>query len=66
VECKEGEEQCDVYRRQAMTEECSQALLTLQDGLVLDDIFGDSRIGRSMSSQVSKDGGFIEQSPIPS
>jgi len=65
VECEEGEEQCDVCRRQAMTEECSQALPTLQDGLVLDDIFGDSGIGRSMSSQVSEDGGFIERSPIP-
>ena len=70
VECEEEEEQCDVCRKQAIAEECSQALPTLQEGLVLDDIFGDRGIGRSMSSrvqssQVSEDGGFIEQSPIP-
>jgi hypothetical protein len=52
VEYEEGEEQCDVCRRQARVEECSQALPTLQEGSALDDIFRDSSIGRSISSQV--------------
>ena len=50
VECEEGEEQCDVCRKQEMVEECSQALPTLQEGLILDDVFRDSGISRSISS----------------
>jgi hypothetical protein len=52
-------------------DEHSQELRTLQEGLIpLDDRFGDSGIGKSMSSQVqsspvSEDGGFINQIPIP-
>src|SRR5277367_6555500 len=79
VGCEEGEEQCDVCRRQEMVTQCSQELPTLQEDLVeLDVGFGDSGIGRSMSSQVqgsitpnipsspvSEDQGFMNHSPIP-
>ena len=76
VGCEEGEEQCDVCRRQEVdlpsspTVEYSQELPTMQESMALDGRFGDSGIGMSMSSQVqsspiSEDGGFINQSPIP-
>lgn len=71
VGCEEGEEWCNVCRKQGRVEQCSQELGTLQEGLIpLEDRFRDSGIGKSMSSQVqssavSEDGGFINQSPIP-
>lgn len=75
VGCEEGEEQCDVCRTQ-----CSQELPTMQEGMALDNRFGDSGIGMSSqvqestmsssppnmpSSAVSEDRGFMNHSPIP-
>jgi len=53
VGCEEGEEPCDVCKKQEMVTQCSQELPTLQEGLdPLDDEFADNSIGNSMSSQV--------------
>ena len=55
VGCEEGEEPCDVCKKQEMVTQCSQELPTLQEGLdPLDDEFADNGIGNSMSSQVHK------------
>jgi len=76
VGCEEGEEQCDVCRRQESSprvEQHSQELPLLQEGLDPFNVrFEDSSIGissqvqGSIPSSASSDQGFMDQLPIPS